>query len=72
MAKKQQSFEQNIDRLEEIVQKLSAEKVELDDAMKLYQEGMELGAECLKKINGIEKDVQQLVEKGGEIMATPF
>ena len=28
----------------------------------LYQEGMDLGAECLKKIEGIEKEVQKKAE----------
>ena len=66
------SFEKNIERLEELVQKLSQEKVDLDDAMKLYQEGMELGKECLKKINGAEKEVQQLIEKNGELKLELF
>ena len=61
MAKQQ--FEKKLERLEELVKKLSEEKVSLDEAMKLYQEGMKLGAECFKKVRGVEKDVQQLVEK---------
>jgi len=70
MAKQQ--FEKKLERLEEIVQKLSEEKVDLDDSMKLYQEGMELGADCMKKIKGVEKEVQQLIEKNGELELEKF
>lgn len=70
MAKQQ--FEKKLERLEEIVQNLSAEKVDLDKAMKLYQEGVKLGGECLKKIKGAEKEVQQLIEKNGELATEPF
>ncbi|MFC1517047.1 exodeoxyribonuclease VII small subunit [Candidatus Margulisiibacteriota bacterium] len=67
-----QLFEKKLERLEEIVQNLSGEKVDLDKAMKLYQEGMKLGAECLKKIKGVEKEVQQLIEKNGELTVENF
>ena len=70
MAKKQ--FENKLERLEEIVQKLTDEKVDLDGSMKYYQEGMELGADCLKKIKGVEKEVQQLIEKNGELKLEKF
>ncbi|MBU0581263.1 MAG: exodeoxyribonuclease VII small subunit [Candidatus Margulisbacteria bacterium] len=66
------NFESKLDRLEKIVQNLSEEKVDLDEAMKLYQEGMKIGAECLKKIQGAEKDVQQLIEKNGELTVKSF
>ena len=39
MAKKSQSFEQSITRLDEIVRQLEQGNVPLEDALKLFQEG---------------------------------
>ena len=42
MAKKSQSFEQSITRLDEIVRQLEQGNVPLEDALKLFQEGTAL------------------------------
>ena len=41
-------FEQKLTRLEAIVKTLENENVSLDDAVKLFQEGKQLSAECEK------------------------
>jgi exodeoxyribonuclease VII small subunit len=66
------TFENKLERLEELAQDLALEKLDLDKAMKLYQEGMDLGAECLKKIEGIEKEVKTLIEKNKGLQTEPF
>ncbi len=66
------SFEGNLKRLEEIVSLMSEEKMGLDEAIKYYQEGTKLGAECLKKISSAEKEVKQLVEKDNTLELKPF
>lgn len=44
------NFEKSIMRLEEIVEQLESGDASLDDAVKLYQEGIELCNKCSKKI----------------------
>ena len=45
---------------------------ELDNALKLYQEGVQLSTECLKKLTDIEQEVYQLIEKNGKLNLTKF
>ena len=42
MAKKKVTFEEAMTRLEEIVDRLEREEVPLEEAVKLYQEGLSL------------------------------
>ena len=44
------NFEKSILRLEEIVEALESGEADLDDAIKLYQEGIDLCNKCSKKI----------------------
>ena len=49
------TFEQQLQELETIVKELESKDIELDKAVKLYKEGLELTKECLKKIQDAEK-----------------
>jgi exodeoxyribonuclease VII small subunit len=70
---KKQDFEQSLARLEEIVRKLEAANLPLDDAMKLFEEGMQLSRDCQKQLEQAEARVEILLKKaGGEIVAEPF
>ncbi len=71
MAKKnnKQSFEQSITRLEEISSLLDNEGLGLEEAIKLYEEGINLSKQCtdmLKKaelkITELKKDLDSLEE----------
>ena len=44
------SFEQALNRLEEIVKNLSSNTINLDDMMKLHKEATELHSFCQKKL----------------------
>lgn len=46
MSKDQQSFEQMMEELENIVTKLDNETVSLEESLALYQRGMTLSAAC--------------------------
>lgn len=70
---KKQAFEQSLARLEEIVRKLESPNLPLDDAMKLFEEGMQLSRECQKQLEQAEARVEILLKKtGGEMTAQPF
>ena len=70
---KKPEFEQSLARLEEIVRKLESANLPLDDAMKLFEEGMQLSRECQKQLEQAEARVEILLKKaGGEMMAQPF
>lgn len=45
-SKKELTYEQAYQKLEEIVEKMNAASVPLDELMSLYEEGMELAKHC--------------------------
>ena len=70
---KKPSFEQSLARLEEIVRKLESANLPLDEAMKLFEEGMQLSRDCQKQLEQAEARVEILLKKaGGEMSAQPF
>lgn len=70
---KKPDFESSITRLEEIVQKLESANLSLDDAMKLFEEGVQLSRECQKHLELAEGKVEILLKKtSGEMTAEPF
>jgi exodeoxyribonuclease VII small subunit len=66
-------FERSLARLEEIVRKLESANLPLDEAMKLFEEGMELSRDCQQQLEQAEARVEILLKKaGGELVAEPF
>jgi exonuclease VII small subunit len=60
MQKKSNDFEKNLLRLEEISQKLSLEEISLEEASKLYEEGVALSTQCKKYIEEKEMIIENL------------
>ena len=61
MAKKK-SFEENLIRLEEIVNEMENPQVGLENAVKLYKEGVELSTNLYKRLEAITEEVSILQE----------
>ena len=70
---KAQDFEHSLGRLEEVVRKLESASLPLDEAMKLFEEGMQLSRDCQKQLEEAESRVEILLKKaGGAMAAQPF
>jgi exodeoxyribonuclease VII small subunit len=70
---KKSDFESSLTRLEEIVRKLESANLSLDEAMKLFEEGVQLSRDCQKHLQQAEGKVEILLKKaGGELAAVPF
>ena len=70
---KKPEFERCLTRLEEIVKRLENANLSLDDAMKLFEEGVSLSRDCQKQLEEAEGRVEILMKKaGGEMVAQPF
>ena len=66
-------FERSLARLEEVVRKLESPQLSLDDAMKLFEEGVGLSRECQKQLEEAEGRVEILLKKAdGKLNAEPF
>lgn len=55
--------EEQLRRLESIVQKLESEAVSLDDSIALFEEGVELAVAVRKRLEASEGRIKQIVEK---------
>ncbi|MFZ3064468.1 MAG: exodeoxyribonuclease VII small subunit [Nitrospirota bacterium] len=66
-------FESAVKRLEEIVNKLEAGDLSLDDSIKLFEEGVRLYQVCIKRLDEAEKKVEILLkDKDGNKMLKSF
>ncbi len=66
-------FERSLGRLEEIVRKLENANLSLDDAMKLFEEGVQLSRVCQKQLEEAEARVEILLKKtDGKMVAEAF
>lgn len=54
------SFEKNLQRLEEIVKLLESDKVSLDESIALYKEGIELSKLCHDKLEKAKQTVNEI------------
>ena len=57
------SFEQNISRLEEISTSLERDDVGLEEALQLYEEGINLSKTCLTTLKNAELKIIELKKK---------
>ena len=61
MSKQNISFEENMQRLEQIVRTMERGDVALEESLKLFQEGTELVASCGKLLDNAELQVCKVV-----------
>lgn len=53
-------FEDALNKLAEINEKLSAEDISLEDSVKLFKEGIELTKFCQKKLDDAKQEIEQI------------
>ncbi len=61
--KETDNFEKKILRLEEISDLLESEDTQLEDAIKLFEEGIELSEDCLTTLKNAELKITELKKK---------
>lgn len=67
MSNEQQlSFEEAMNKLETIVEKLEEGDVPLEEAIKYYKEGMELSKLCHDKLKNVETQLTQIITEDGQ------
>lgn len=65
--KKELSFEENLEKLEEIVKKLENGDVPLDDAIKEFNEAMVLAKKCDEKLKSAEETITKIVNNDDSV-----
>ena len=70
--KKTIKFEDALSRLDEIVEKRERGKMELEESLGLFEEGVKLVRFCSSKLEEAKKKVEILVKKGDKMVPEPF
>ncbi len=65
-------FEECLQRLEEVVNQLERGDVPLEQALKLFEEGVQLSSSCRKELEEAEGKVEILLKQNGKLQAEPF
>jgi exodeoxyribonuclease VII small subunit len=65
-------FEECLQRLEKIVDELEKGNVPLEQALKLFEEGMQLSSSCRKELEEAEGKVEILLRQNGKLQPEPF
>ena len=65
-------FEDCLERLEKVVQELEKGEVPLEKSLTLFEEGMQLSANCRKELEEAESKVEILLKQNGKLQAEPF
>jgi exodeoxyribonuclease VII small subunit len=67
------TFEQSLARLEKIVDSLEQGEVPLENAIELYEEGIELSKECMETLSKAELKIKKLSKNlSGKIELADF
>ncbi len=73
MSGSKMTFEEAMDRLEQIVRLLEKGDTPLEEAMKLFEEGTALAKKCTARLDAAEKKIMKLVRGAdGEVSEEEF
>lgn len=72
-AKQEETFEESLERLSEIVGQLERGEAPLEEGLALFEEGVKLTRRCHEMLNAAEARVQRFTqEEDGEVVLRPF
>ncbi len=66
------NFEKAMNQLEELVEDMEQGDLPLEDALKQFEKGIALAADCQQALSNAEQKVTQLIEKNAELLEKPF
>jgi exodeoxyribonuclease VII small subunit len=67
-----ETFEQALAKMEEIVRRMEAGDLTLEESLKAFEEGIRLSGICAKRLDEAERKVEILLKEGRGIAARPF
>jgi exodeoxyribonuclease VII small subunit len=65
-------FEEALGRLEDIVRKMEAGDMTLEESLKAFEEGIKLARLCSRKLDEAERRVEVLIKQEDELVVKPF
>ncbi len=70
--KEKQVFEDDLKKLQKIVEELSNGKLTLGEALKKYEEGIKIAESCSQALQEAERKVESLMKKDGKYALKEF
>lgn len=70
--KEKQSFEDDLKKLQKIVEELSSGKLTLGESLKKYEEGVKLAQGCSFLLEDAQRKVESLMKKDGKFTLEKF
>jgi exodeoxyribonuclease VII small subunit len=67
-----EKFEEALEKLEEIVRRMEAGEMTLEESLKSFEEGIKLSRLCAKKLDEADRRVELLLREEGELVTKPF
>lgn len=68
----EKKFEEALERLEEIVKKMEAGDLSLEESLAAFEEGVRLSRFCADRLDEAERKVEILLKEDGEFQTRPF
>ena len=65
-------FEEDLKRLQKIVEELSGGKITLGESLKKYEEGVKLAQSCSETLSQAQRKVELLMKKDGKVSLEKF
>ena len=72
MAAKKQTYEENIEQIDKILEKLESEELSLDDSISEYEKASKLIKDSEKLLEAGEGKVMKVLEKNGKLEMEKF
>lgn len=72
MKDKNASFEEDMKKLQKIVDELSGGKLTLGESLKQYEEGVKVAQRCSALLNDAQRKVELLMKKDGSFQLQDF
>ena len=67
-----EKFEEALGRLEDIVKRMEAGDMTLEESLKAFEEGIKLARLCSRKLDEAERRVEMLLKQEEELVIKPF
>jgi exodeoxyribonuclease VII small subunit len=67
-----EKFEEALEKLEEIVKRMEAGDMGLEESLKAFEEGIKLARLCAKRLDEADRRVELLLRQEGELVTKPF
>ena len=67
-----EKFEEALEKLEEIVKRMEAGDMALEESLNAFEQGIKLARLCAKKLDEADRRVELLLRQEGELVTKPF